>query len=78
MLDAALKGLGLAQLPDYYVDEFLRDGRLQSVLDEYRFTDAGVWVVYPQQRHLAPKVRLFIDFLAEHFASGVAPWRAEA
>nr|WP_324259839.1 LysR family transcriptional regulator [Cellvibrio fontiphilus] len=78
LLDAALKGLGLAQLPDYYVDEFLRDGRLQSVLDEYRFTDAGVWVVYPQQRHLAPKVRLFIDFLAEHFASGVAPWRAEA
>ena len=72
LLDAALKGLGLAQLPDYYVDEFLADGRLLAVLDDYRFTDAGVWVVYPQQRHLAPKVRLFIDFLAERFAGGVA------
>lgn len=76
LLDAALKGLGLAQLPDYYVEEFLADGRLQAVLDDYRFTDAGVWVVYPQQRHLAPKVRLFIDFLAERFAAGVAPWSA--
>ena len=72
LVDAALKGLGLAQLPDYYVDEFLADGRLVSVLNEFRFTDTGVWVVYPQQRHLAPKVRLFIDFLAERFAGGVA------
>lgn len=72
LVDAALKGLGLAQLPDYYVDEFLTDGRLVSVLDEFRFTDTGVWVVYPQQRHLAPKVRLFIDFLVERFAGGVA------
>jgi DNA-binding transcriptional LysR family regulator len=72
LLDAALKGLGLAQLPDYYVDEFLADSRLVKVLDDYRFNDAGVWVVYPQQRHLAPKVRLFIDFLAERFAGGVA------
>lgn len=72
LLDAALKGLGLAQLPDYYVDEFLADGRLVKVLDDYRFNDAGVWVVYPQQRHLAPKVRLFIDFLAERFTGGVA------
>jgi DNA-binding transcriptional LysR family regulator len=71
LVDAALKGLGLAQLPDYYVEEFLADGRLVAVLNDYRFKDAGVWVVYPQQRHLAPKVRLFIDFLAGRFASGV-------
>ncbi len=71
LVDAALKGLGLAQLPDYYVDEHIASGRLISVLDHHRFKDAGVWVVYPQQRHLAPKVRLFIDFLAERFAGGV-------
>jgi DNA-binding transcriptional LysR family regulator len=71
LLDAALKGLGLAQLPDYYVDEYLASGRLVSVLEEFRYSDAGVWVVYPQQRHLAPKVRLFIDFLAERFAAGM-------
>jgi DNA-binding transcriptional LysR family regulator len=72
LLDAALKGMGIAQLPDYYVDEHLARGRLQSVLDEFRYQDTGVWVVYPQQRYLAPKVRFFIDFLVERFAKGVA------
>ncbi|HOY23050.1 MAG TPA: LysR family transcriptional regulator [Cellvibrio sp.] len=72
LLDAALKGIGIAQLPDYYVDEHLTSGRLQSVLDEFRYQDTGVWVVYPQQRYLAPKVRFFIDFLVERFAKGVA------
>jgi len=72
LLDAALKGLGIAQLPDYYVDEYLATGRLVSVLDEFHFADTGVWVVYPQQRFLAPKVRFFIDFLVARFAQGVA------
>ena len=71
LLDAALKGIGLTQLPDYYVAEHLAAGRLQSVLDDYQFTDTGVWVVYPQQRYLAAKVRLFIDFLVDRFAAGI-------
>lgn len=71
LLDAALKGIGLAQLPDYYVNDYLAEGRLLSVLDNYQFTDTGVWVLYPQQRYLAAKVRLFIDFLVERFAQGV-------
>jgi len=69
ILDAALKGIGLAQLPDYYVNEYLANGQLQSVLDHYQLPDTGVWVVYPQQRFLAAKVRLFIDFLVEKFAT---------
>ncbi|HTF86127.1 MAG TPA: LysR family transcriptional regulator [Cellvibrio sp.] len=73
LVDAALRGIGLAQLPDYYVTEYLASGQLVSVLDEYQFTDTGVWVLYPQQRYLAAKVRLFIDFLVEKFAAGV-PW----
>lgn len=71
LLDAALKGLGLAQLPDYYVDASLASGKLVSVLDEYQSPDMGVWIVYPQQRHLAPKVRLLIDFLVEQFRGGI-------
>lgn len=73
LVDAALRGIGLAQLPDYYVGEYLASGQLVSVLDEYQFTDTGVWVLYPQQRYLAAKVRLFIDFLVDKFAAG-APW----
>lgn len=69
LLDAALKGLGLAQLPDYYVEEHLASGRLVSVLDAYQYTDTAVWVVYPRHRHLSPKIRQFVDFLSERFAA---------
>lgn len=68
LLDAALKGLGLAQLPDYYVEESLASGRLVSVLDGYQASGTAVWVVYPRHRHLSPKIRQFVDFLVEHFA----------
>ncbi|WP_423186170.1 LysR family transcriptional regulator [Alishewanella sp. d11] len=62
--DAALQGLGLVQLPDYYVAEYLTDGRLISVLDHLRQPDEGIWALYPQNRHLSAKVRRLVDFLA--------------
>ncbi|WP_316672624.1 LysR family transcriptional regulator [uncultured Tolumonas sp.] len=61
--DAALKGLGIVQLPDYYVQAALAQGSLVSLLESHRLPDDGVWVVYPQNRHLSPKVRLLVDFL---------------
>ena len=61
--DAALKGLGIVQLPDYYVQAALVQGSLVSLLESHRLPDDGVWVVYPQNRHLSPKVRLLVDFL---------------
>ncbi|MCE7525057.1 LysR family transcriptional regulator [Alloalcanivorax xenomutans] len=66
LLDAVRKGLGLAQLPDYYVEEDLASGRLVSVLDQYACAHTAVWVVYPRHRHLSPKVRQFVDFLIEN------------
>ncbi len=68
LLDAARKGFGLVQLPDYYVAEDLQRGDLVSVLDQYACTHTAVWVVYPRHRHLSPKVRQFVDFLVEHMA----------
>jgi len=62
--DAAIQGLGLVQLPDYYVTDYLADGRLCSVLDAFRQPDDGVWALYPQNRHLSAKVRRLVDFLA--------------
>mgnify|MGYP000055922785 FL=1 len=68
LLDAARKGLGLVQLPDYYVEADLESGALVSVLDQYACTHTAVWVVYPRHRHLSPKVRQFVDFLVASFA----------
>ncbi|MBM1142193.1 LysR family transcriptional regulator [Alcanivorax sp. ZXX171] len=68
LLDAARKGLGLVQLPDYYVRDGLDDGSLISVLDQYACHHTAVWVVYPRHRHLSPKVRQFVDFLVAAMA----------
>ncbi len=65
LLDAALKGLGITQLPDYYVDEALENGRLVSLLEPFQGEDEGIWALYPQNRLLSPKVRLLVDYLID-------------
>jgi DNA-binding transcriptional LysR family regulator len=66
LVDAALKGLGIVQLPDFYVQDHLQSGDLVTLLDNYREPDEGIWAVYPQNRHLSPKIRLLVDYLAAH------------
>lgn len=65
LTDAALKGLGIVQLPNYYVLPHIQNGNLVTVLDEYRATDEGIWAVYPQNRQLSPKIRLLVNYLTE-------------
>lgn len=65
LLDAALKGLGIVQLPDYYVDEALNKGQLISLLNPFQGEDEGIWALYPQNRLLSPKVRLLVDYLID-------------
>lgn len=65
LLDAALKGIGIVQLPDYYVQPSLACGKLMSLLEHYQEADDGIWAIYPHNRHLSPKVRMLLDFLDE-------------
>lgn len=73
LLDAALKDMGLVQLPDYYVEAHLASGHLVEVLPAYRDEREGVWALYPQNRHLSPKVRLLVDYLAQHLSAPSMP-----
>jgi hypothetical protein len=63
VLDAAQRGFGLCQLPDYYVLDPLRRGELVSLLEANQPPNAAVWAVYPQRRYSLPKVCLLIDAL---------------
>ena len=65
LVDAALKGLGIVQLPDYYVQKYLASGALVSLLGDYREPEESIWAIYPHNRHLSPKIRLLVDYLAE-------------
>ena len=68
LVDAALKGLGIVQLPDYYVQKYLASGELISLLDNYREPEESIWAIYPYNRHLSPRIRLLVDYLAERLA----------
>lgn len=64
---AALQGLGLVYLPSFFIGRDLQAGTLVSVLSGYMPQDTAIYAVYPHSRHLLPKVRAFVDFLAERF-----------
>lgn len=65
LLDAALKGVGIIQLPDYYVKPYIDSGQLIPLLEQYRESNEGIWAVYPHNRHLSPKVRMLLDYFGE-------------
>lgn len=69
LCDAAVRGRGIALLPTFIAGRALRDGRLQAFLADYRAPPLTLYAIYPPTRHLAVKVRLFIDFLVERFAA---------
>ncbi|MFV3074410.1 LysR family transcriptional regulator [Niveispirillum fermenti] len=66
VLDAARQGLGICQLPDFYVEADMKAGTLVSLLDTARPPAEGIWAVYPHRRHLSPKVALLVEYLKLH------------
>lgn len=65
--EAALAGLGIILTPTFLCGESLSSGSLKWMLSDYVFSDISVNAVYPHNRHLSPKVRVFVDFLAKRF-----------
>jgi len=68
LLDAALRGMGVVQLPGYYVNEAIKQGQLVVVLAPFQQAKEGIWALYPQNRHLSAKVRLLVDMLSYELA----------
>lgn len=64
---AVLDDLGIALMPEINVHDDVQNGRMVTVLNEYGTTEFPFQVVYPHNRHLATKVRTFVDCLVEHF-----------
>ncbi|KVT77430.1 transcriptional regulator [Burkholderia ubonensis] len=64
-LACCVAGLGLIQAPRDGLDAPLADGTLVEVLPEWNAAPLPVSVVFPHGRHLAPRVRIFVDWLAD-------------
>jgi DNA-binding transcriptional LysR family regulator len=71
--DAVVAGLGIAIHSIWHVHEELREGRLQVLLPDYPLAATGIHAVMPQRRLVPPRVRAFVDFLAERLGDH-PPW----
>lgn len=67
LVNAAIEGLGVILIPTFVVYEALRQKKLVRILSDWEVDDLTVFAVYPNRKFLPPKVRSFIDFLAERF-----------
>ena len=69
-LTAAEAGLGIARAPSFMAGPRFRDGRLMPLLREFEPKPLAIYALYPPGRHLAIKVRVFVDFLIAHYRDG--------
>lgn len=63
MVDALIKGCGIAQLPTWLISEELNSGKLVTALDEFAGGEMPIHAVWPQSRYMKPKLRVVIDAL---------------
>ncbi|SDE91572.1 DNA-binding transcriptional regulator, LysR family [Massilia sp. PDC64] len=69
VLAAARDGFGIARALSYQVEPDLRAGVLRRLLADYEPEPAPVHLVMPSSRHMAPRLRAFVDFAVEEFAA---------
>lgn len=63
LLEMTLAGGGLAQLPTWLVQDYIEQGTLVPVLEEYSGAEMPIHVIWPRTRYIQPKVRMIVDEL---------------
>jgi DNA-binding transcriptional LysR family regulator len=66
--DWCLRGWGIAWRSTWEVEAEIAQGQLVSVLEDFAAPPNGIYAVFPQRKHLALRVRLWIDFLKLHYS----------
>ncbi|GJD96142.1 LysR family transcriptional regulator [Methylobacterium iners] len=64
---SGVAGLGLFQVPRYRVEHQIAAGELVPVLEGFPPPPMTFWVLYPQNRHLSSRIRVFVDWLSGLF-----------
>ncbi|KAA0698069.1 LysR family transcriptional regulator [Neorhizobium sp. P12A] len=66
ILGATVSGLGIAAMPDFLVKEPVEKGTLQVILADHVNGPAQFSLLWPSNRNLSPKVRVFVDYVGKH------------
>lgn len=62
-----LDGIGVAKIPNLYVADDLKAGRLVALFPRWQLKDLRIWAIYPQSEFIPRRTRLFVDFIAKNF-----------
>ncbi len=73
--DWCLAGYGIAWRSSWEVEAEIASGKLVAVLEQFAAPPNGIYAVFPQRKHMPLRVRLWIDFLKQHYGSA-AFWKA--
>ena len=71
LAQAALDGLGIIQSPTFLVDDYIRDGRLKVILQDFQMESLGIYALFPPGRLIPRRSRILVDFLQQQY--GDAP-----
>lgn len=69
LAEAAARGAGIVFEPAFIVGPEVRAGRLVPLLQDFTGPPMPIYAVYPSRKHLSAKVRVFVDYLVERFAT---------
>ncbi len=71
---AALAHQGVILQPTFLVGDDLAAGTLVELMPEFHSIELGIYAIYPTRKHVSPKVRALVDFLAGHFEKTPSAW----
>jgi DNA-binding transcriptional LysR family regulator len=67
-LSVALANQGIVLQPSFIVGDAIRVGDLIEIMPKYKSIELGIYAIFPTRKHIAPKVRILIDFLVNYFS----------
>jgi DNA-binding transcriptional LysR family regulator len=72
LCQAAALGLGITQAPEISAANYVAQGRLIEILQDFRISSLAIYAIYLQRRFLPAKLTTFVDFMVKYFAENEA------
>ena len=69
LTQAAAQGLGITCHPDFIVDRFIADGRVEEILTDFPVPELGIYAILPSNRHIPHRIRVLMDFFVERLTA---------
>ena len=68
LVQAAAQGVGITVQPDFIVEQYVKEGTLETILGGFEPPPLGIYAILPSNRYLPQRVRVLIEFLASELA----------